>query len=117
MPHAAIRLVGGANSQETPALNENGGIYSTQLIRYMYDPNGVSLVQKIGGWTQFSGYVAPAPIRALWAWEDLNLNAHLAVGTELGVSGSAQLSVITNGSAQDVTPTANIDSKRGLIRC
>jgi len=110
MPHAAIKLVGGANSQETPALNENGGIYSTQLIRYMYDPNGVSLVQKIGGWTQFSGYAAPATARALWAWEDLNLNAHLAVGTETATDGSAQLAVITNGSTQDITPTVNIDN-------
>lgn len=116
MPHAAIKLVGGANSQETQALNENGGIYSTQLIRYMYDPNGVSLVQKIGGWTEFSQYAASSTIRALWAWEDLDLSAHLAVGTETASSGSANLSVITDQSSQDITPTSLTDNISPVVQ-
>jgi hypothetical protein len=47
----------------------------------------------------------PAPVRALWAWEDLNLNTHLAVGTQtIASTGVAQLNVITNGSLQNITP-------------
>jgi hypothetical protein len=110
MPHAAIKLVGGANSQETAAQNENGGIVSTQLIRYYYDPNGLSLVAKLGGWQAFYRNPMVATVRALWAWEDLNSNAHLAVGTQTATSGSAQLCVITNGSNQDITPTLRISS-------
>jgi hypothetical protein len=110
MPHAAIKLVGGANQVETPALNENSGISQTQLIRYMYDPNGVSLVQKIGGWSKFNPTPMPATVRALWAWEDLNDQSHLAVGTQTDSTGSAHLIVITAGSLDDITPTALTDN-------
>jgi hypothetical protein len=107
MPHAAFKLIGGANTQETPALNENGGISQTNLIRFFYDPNGLSLVQKLGGWDAFVSYPMPATVRALWAWEDLNLNAWLAVGTETIVSsGSAFLGAITGGVLSGITPTA-----------
>lgn len=106
MPHAALKLVGGANTNESKALNENSGIYKTQLVRYMYDPNGVSLVQKLGGWTTYFANAFSSVIRALWAWEDLNLNARLAVGTQTNSStGYANLYVVTNGSSDSITPT------------
>lgn len=82
----------------------------------MYDPNGVSLCQKLGGWSAFSNYLFPAKVRALWAWEDLNLNANLAVGTQTAASGSALLSVITNGSSQDITPTFITDNITPVVR-
>src|ERR1700691_2640529 len=111
MPTAALKLVGGVNSQETPALNENSGISQSNLIRYMPDPNGITLVQKTGGWSRFNPLPAPAIVRALWAWEDLNLNAHLAVGTQTITStGSAQLAVITDGNVDNITPTALTDN-------
>jgi hypothetical protein len=116
MPHAALKLIGGANTQETPALNENSGIAQTQLIRYMYDPNGISLVQKLGGWDAWYPLPMIAIVRALWAWEDLNLNAWLAVGTQSApdslpdTPGSAQLAAITGGVLQDITPTVLIDN-------
>ena len=111
MPHAAIKLVGGANTAETPALNENSGISQTQLVRYFYSPNGESLVSKIGGWTRFNALPMVATVRALWAWEDLNDQSHLAVGTETVAStGSAQLAVITQGALDDITPTALTDN-------
>lgn len=110
MPHAAMKLVGGVNTNETKALNENSGISESNLIRFFYDPNGNSLVQKLGGWTKFYPRPMVAIVRALWAWEDLNVNAHLAVGTETAVSGSAQLAVITNGALDDITPTALTDN-------
>ena len=111
MPHAAIKLVGGANTAETPALNENSGISQTQLVRYFYSPNGESLVSKIGGWTRFYALPMVATVRALWAWEDLNDQSHLAMGTETVAStGSAQLAVITQGALDDITPTALTDN-------
>jgi hypothetical protein len=117
MPHAAIKLIGGVNTNETPALNENSGISQSNLIRYMYDPNGVSLVQKLGGWSRFNPLPAPAIVRALWAWEDLNLNAHLAVGTQtIAATGSAQLAVITNGAIDNITPTALTDNITPVVQ-
>lgn len=115
MPHAALKLVPGTDSQETPALNENSGISQTQLIRFKPDRNGLGLVEKLGGWKKFNSLAAPAIVRALWAWEDLNLNAHLAVGTEtIGGTGSAELDVITNGSIDNITPTASEDDTTPL---
>jgi hypothetical protein len=111
MPHAAFKLVGGVNTQETQALNENAGISVANLVRFFYDPNGISLVQKLGGWLRFVPYKMVQIVRALWAWEDLNLNAHLAVGTQTITGGSsAQLAVITNGTLDDVTPTFLTDN-------
>lgn len=105
MPHAVLRLVPGVDTQETPALNENAGISQSQLVRFMPDRNGLGLVQKLGGWSRFFRQPMPAITRALWAWEDLNLNTHLAIGTEtIAATGVAQLNVLTNGILQNITP-------------
>ena len=111
MPHASIKLVGGANVNETPALNENSGISSSNLVRFFYDVNGIALVQPIGGWTRYFPTPMVSAVRALWAWEDLNLEAHLAVGTvTVPTTTSAQLAVITNSTLDDVTPTLLADN-------
>ena len=117
MPHAALKLVGGANTQETPALNENSGISQTQLIRYMYDPNGISLVQKIGGWVRYINQTMVAIVRALWAWEDINLNAWLALGTQT-ISGQSysQLAVINEGALTDISPTTQTDNVAPVVQ-
>jgi hypothetical protein len=107
MPHAALKFGGGANQMETPALNENSGLSQTNLIRYMPDPNGVTLVQKIGGWTRWFSQAMSAIVRALWAWEDLNLNSWLAVGTE---GTPAQLSALAGGTLSNITPTQTSDN-------
>src|SRR5271154_6237371 len=105
MPHAALKLVGGVNTNETPALNENAGISQSNLIRFFYDPNGVSLIQKLGGWTKFFATQIAAIVRAIWVWEDLNLNANLAFGTAgIGSTGASQLAVITANTLNDITP-------------
>jgi hypothetical protein len=111
MPHAVLKLVGGANTNETPALNENSGIAQTNLIRFFYDANGITLCQKLGGWTKFYASQMLAIVRALWAWEDLNVTAHLALGTQT-IAGQdyAQLAVITNGALEDITPTGAISN-------
>ena len=108
MPHASVKLVPGIDTNETPALNETG-ISSSNLIRFIYDRNGLGLIQKLGGWTKFYNNTINAIVRALWAWEDTNANSHLAVGTQNGVStGYAQLSVITNGSQVDISPRIGV---------
>jgi hypothetical protein len=117
MPHGAIKLVGGVNTTDTPALNENSGISQSNLVRFFYDPNGNSLVQKLGGWQKFVPSPAPATVRALWAWEDLDDSAHLAVGTQnIGATGSAQLAVITDGDIQAITPTTLTDNITPVVQ-
>lgn len=106
MPHAILKLLPGTDTQETPALNENSGISQTQLIRFMPDRNGLGLVTKLGGWRRFYLSAMAAIVRALWAWEDLNDTAHLAIGTGLIAPGNTQsnLSVLTNGALKNITP-------------
>ena len=111
MPHAALKLAPGVDTQETVTLNENAGISQSQLIRFWNDRNGIALPGKLGGWSKWFPSAMIAKVRALWAWEDLNLNMHLAVGTETNLSsGSAQLAVITNGNLDDITPTSLTDN-------
>lgn len=104
MPHASVKLKPGIDVNETPALNE-AGISSSNLIRFIYDRNGIGLIQKLGGWTKFYNNTIDAIVRALWAWQDTNNKSHLAVGTQnIGNLGYAELSVITNGSQIDISP-------------
>jgi len=111
VPIAPLKLIGGVNTNETPALNENSGIAQSNLVRFFYDPNGISLVQKLGGWLKYYPLQMVAIVRALWAWEDLNQQAHLAVGTQTVSGGaSAQLGVVTNGTLSDITPTQITDN-------
>ena len=110
MPHATVKLIPGINQTSTPVLNE-AGVSVSNLIRYVYDPIQGALIQKLGGWTAFFPSAMAAPVRALWAWEDTNAVSHLAYGTQnIGMSSSAQLGVITNGSAIDITPRATRDN-------
>lgn len=110
MPHSAVKLVPGVDTNETPALNQ-AGISSCQLIRFVYDKGGLGLVQKLGGWTKFFPNTIVAKVRALWAWEDTEDTAHLAVGTEnIGSTFQAQLGVITDGVLSDITPRYEIDN-------
>jgi hypothetical protein len=105
MPHAVLRLTGGVNTTETPALNENGGISLSNLIRYFFDQNGPPLVGKLGGWSKFYPNTMAAIVRALWAWEDINDNAHLALGTQqIPLTTTSKLAVITSGTLADITP-------------
>lgn len=111
MPHATLKLFPGVNTQETPTLNDSGGVSSSQLIRWFSDSRLGALAQKLGGWSRFFMQPLPAIVRALWAWEDLNLNSHLAVGTQtIGAGPSAELAVITNGTLANITPTAITDN-------
>ena len=108
MPHAVFKLApytGAVNTTETPALNENSGISQTNLVRFQPDPPFSALIQKLGGWARWFPTAMVAVVRALWAWEDLNLNAWLALGTEvIPTTTRSQLAVITGGTLTDITP-------------
>lgn len=116
MPHAALKLVPGTDTQETPALNENSGISQTQLIRFWADRNGIGLAGKLGGWTRWYPTPISAVVRALCAWEDLSLNTHLAFGTStVPTTTASQLAVITNGALDDISPTQAIDNVPPIV--
>jgi hypothetical protein len=104
MPHASLKLRPGVDQNETPALNE-AGISVSELVRFIPDQQQGALVQKLGGWTKYFPNTTPAITRALWAWQDTLATKHLAYGTEeIGVTGIAQLGVITDGALSDITP-------------
>ena len=103
MPHATVKLRPGVDQNETPLLNE-AGISSCNLIRFIPDRQGLGLVQKLGGWTKFYATAISSPVRAILAWDDTNSVIHLAYGS------TNALTVITNGTAQVVTPTSASDS-------
>lgn len=115
MPHQTLHLQGGVCETETPVLN-SAGISSSNRIRFLYDPNGLTLPQKLGGWAKFlSTAITTGVVRALWAWQDTNANKWLGWGTA-NTTDVAQLGVVectTNattglttatGSVQDITP-------------
>ncbi len=103
MPHSSLKLIPGVDQNRTLALNE-AAISITNLIRFIPDRQGLGLVQKLGGWTQFYSNSIGSVVRCLLAWEDINGNAWLASGAE------ASLSVITQGGLRVITPqTTNAD--------
>lgn len=103
MPHNAVKLIPGVDTTRTVALNE-AALSSTNLIRLVPDRQGIGLVQKLGGWTNYYPYAFTSPIRALKGWADLNQVNHLAVGTE------TSLTVLTDGNPANITPLESITS-------
>lgn len=114
MPHTAMKFVGGVNQNETPVLNE-AGISTCQLIRYKPDGRYV-LAEKLGGWTRFFSSAIVSIVRNLWAWRDTEGFSHLAVGAE-NQSGTyqSQLSVITDGVQQNITPGETTDNITAVV--
>jgi len=92
MPFGSVQLIPGVNVERTPTLLRTG-ISQSNLIRFRD-----SLVQKYGGWQKFYPFAISGVPRDLHAWQDLNTNKHLAIGT------TTQLAVITNSVYQDVSP-------------
>lgn len=109
VPHATMKISGGVDENRTPALNEAGLSYS-QLIRFVPDRGGLTLAQKLGGWTKFFPSTIQAIVRALWPWEDTNGITYLAVGAEALANKQAQLSVISGGNQVDITPRSIVDN-------
>ena len=80
MAYQSLKLTGGVTVVETQALNE-AGISSSQLIRLKPDPKGITLIEKLGGWSKFLSTQITSVIRALVGWEDTNANKWIAFGT------------------------------------
>lgn len=92
MPFSTLRLRPGVNVELTLSQNEAG--YSlTQLVRYR---NG--LAEKLGGWDKFYQFAVGGVPKALHAWQDINENKYLAVGS------TTILASISGGALTDVTP-------------
>lgn len=96
MPIQSIALVPGVNAEITPALGQ-AQVVNSQLVRWRMAGNQV-LLEKLGGWQKFYPLSFGSAVRALHAWEGINSDTHLAVGCE------SSLNVITDGTAQGVTP-------------
>lgn len=93
MPFATLRLAPpGVKLIQTPAMLM-AAIVASQAIRWRQ-----GLPEKLGGWSAFFGFPVPGPIRELWAWADINLVEHLAMGGDQGVYA------LTNNSLQQIGP-------------
>jgi hypothetical protein len=92
----SLRVVPGFDSQRTPALAE-AGIIGGQFIRWR---DGIP--EKLGGWAKFFASSMGSIPRGLCAWQDINGNYRLAVGSV------SSLKMLTGGSAQDITPQQTV---------
>jgi hypothetical protein len=113
VPHNTLRIQGGVVTNETPVLNATG-IASSNRIRFKFDPQGISLPEKLGGWAKFyASFLSPLIARALWAWQDTNSNKWLAFGSDNDISvGYAELGVLkctTNNTTGITTGATPID--------
>ena len=98
MPHTALTLLPGVNTNRTPAMNE-AAISSCNLIRFIPDAQLGGLPQKLGGWTKAFQSSISSIVRYLWAWADINDNFYLGVGAQ------SSLSVVNYGQLGQGTPT------------
>ena len=80
MAYQHLTLTNGANTVETPALNQ-AGISSSQFVRFKPDPNGNILPEKLGGWAKFYANPIYSIVRAILGWEDTDANKWIAFGT------------------------------------
>lgn len=102
MPFSTVRLRPGVTSELTPVLNQAG--YSlSQLGRFK-----AGLFQKLGGWVNYVNSTISGITRALHAWEDLNQNGWLGVGT------STTLDVVENATTvSNISPQIYITNPSG----
>jgi hypothetical protein len=83
-------------------------VVTSQLIRWRE-----GLVEKLGGWAQFFGFPVLGPVRELWAWEDLNIQTHLAAAGDQGVSVITNNSIITPGPIYNVRTPTGLETTAG----
>src|SRR6185312_2022133 len=112
MPHNQLRIQGGVIVNETPVINQTG-IASSNRIRFKPDPQGLSLVEKLGGWARFwATQITNGVVRALHGWQETDNDQWLAFATDNptgAVLGAVQCSVsagitTATGTLQNLTP-------------
>jgi hypothetical protein len=106
MPRNAVRIISGVTTNETPAINE-AGIANCNLIRLKYDPQGIILPEKLGGWSRFFANQVTSIIRRLCGWQDVNLQKWLAYGSVGNGSSLVALQCFQNASTGLVTASTN----------
>jgi hypothetical protein len=87
-----VRLNPGFERELTPVLAQ-ASIVDGMFVRWK---EGV--FEKIGGWTRYYASSMGAIARAIWGWQDVNLNLRLAYGA------APFLKVLTAGVLTDITP-------------
>lgn len=92
MPWGSVTLKPGVDVETTPTQN-TAGYSQSSLIRFKQ-----GLAQKLGGWEAYYPFAVGGVPRAMHAWQDLNDDDHLAVGS------TTILGVITDGQLADITP-------------
>lgn len=92
MPLQKLLLKPGVNKENTRYTNE-GGWYDCDKIRFRQ-----GTPEKIGGWSQISGYTYEGTCRSLWSWASLNGIIYVGVGTYL------KFYVEQGGAYNDITP-------------
>lgn len=92
MPLQKLMLKPGVNKENTRYTNE-GGWYDCDKIRFRQ-----GTPEKIGGWSQISGYTYVGTCRSLWSWASLNGIVYVGVGTYL------KFYVEQGGAYNDITP-------------
>ena len=92
MPLQKLMLKPGVNKENTRYTNE-GGWYDCDKIRFRQ-----GTPEKIGGWSQISGYTYAGTCRSLWSWASLNGIVYVGVGTYL------KFYVEQGGAYNDITP-------------
>jgi len=92
MPLQKILFKPGVNKENTRYTNE-GGWYDCDKIRFRQ-----GTPEKIGGWSQISGYTYEGTCRSLWSWASLSGIVYVGVGTYL------KFYIEEGGQYNDITP-------------
>jgi hypothetical protein len=93
MAVSKITLSPGIATDPTPTLNATGWS-AANLIRWQDE----TFLQPIGGWQKFNPSAVTGTARQMHAWQDLDANDYLAVGTE------QRLQLFAAGTLNDITP-------------
>lgn len=114
MPFGTVKLRPSINVEFTPVLNE-AGYSESNLGRFK-----AGLFQKLGGWTSDTIYSANLPgiPKSLHAWQDINANKYLLVGTTTGLNVVKDKTVRSITPQEKLTDTATFSTTSGssLVR-
>lgn len=103
MPTETLRIIPSVDIESTLADNA-AGISESSFIRWKGRTPEGSLPEKRGGWIKYINTVFSGVIKELLAWQGLNNDNRLAIGT------TTNLYVIDNGDVTDITAqTTTVD--------